>query len=188
MPYLLALDQGTTSSRAILFDLDGKVVAIEQKEFTQIYPQPGWVEHNPLEIWLTQLETAQKVIQKAQIEPAEIAAMGITNQRETVVLWERATGQPVHNAIVWQDRRTAALCDELRARGYEPLFRQKTGLLLDPYFSATKLAWLLDHVPGVRERAGKGELAFGTVDSWLIYNLTGGKVHATDVSNASRTL
>ncbi|WP_276954101.1 glycerol kinase GlpK [Allomeiothermus silvanus] len=188
MPYLLALDQGTTSSRAILFDLDGNVVAIEQKEFTQIYPQPGWVEHNPLEIWLTQLETAQEVIKKAQIEPAQIAAIGITNQRETVVLWDRATGQPVHNAIVWQDRRTAALCDELRARGYEPLFRQKTGLLLDPYFSATKLAWLLDHVPGVRERAGKGELAFGTVDSWLIYNLTGGKVHATDVSNASRTL
>ncbi|HEU4741778.1 MAG TPA: glycerol kinase GlpK [Meiothermus sp.] len=188
MPYLLALDQGTTSSRAILFDLDGKVVAMEQKEFAQIYPQPGWVEHNPLEIWLSQLETAQEVIKKAQIEPAQIAAIGITNQRETVVLWDRATGQPVHNAIVWQDRRTAAKCDELKAKGYEPLFRQKTGLLLDPYFSATKLAWLLDHGPGLRERAGKGELAFGTVDSWLIYNLTGGKVHATDVSNASRTL
>jgi len=188
MPYLLALDQGTTSSRAIVFDLGGKPLGVAQQEFTQHFPQPGWVEHDPLEIWQSQIQTAREAIQRAGVAPAEIAAVGITNQRETVVVWERATGKPVHRAIVWQDRRTAGLCEELKQHGYEAAFRQKTGLVLDPYFSGTKLKWLLDEVPGLRERAGKGELCFGTVDSWLIFNLTGGRVHATDVSNASRTL
>ena len=188
MPYLLALDQGTTSSRAIVFDMDGLPVAMAQQEFTQHFPQPGWVEHDALEIWQSQIQTAREAIQRAQIKPGEIAALGITNQRETVVLWERATGKPVHRAIVWQDRRTAGRCDELKKNGYEPAFRQKTGLVLDPYFSGTKLAWLLENVAGLRERAGSGELCFGTVDSWLMFNLTGGKVHATDVTNASRTL
>ncbi len=188
MPYILALDQGTTSSRAIVFDLEGQPRAMAQQEFMQHFPQPGWVEHDPLEIWQTQLQVAREAIQQAAIQPSEIVALGITNQRETTVLWERATGKPVHRAIVWQDRRTAPLCDELRKGGYEGLFRQKTGLVLDPYFSGTKLKWLLENVPGLRERAGKGELCFGTIDSWLIYNLTGGQVHATDVSNASRTL
>lgn len=188
MSYLLALDQGTTSSRAILFDLNGHPVAMSQQEFAQIYPQPGWVEHNAFEIWISQLQTAKLAIEKAQIDVSQIAAVGITNQRETTVLWDRQTGEAVYHALVWQDRRTAEMCDRLRASGYEGVFRQKTGLVLDPYFSGTKLAWLLDNVPGLRERAGAGELAFGTVDSWLVYNLTGGKVHATDVSNASRTL
>jgi glycerol kinase len=188
MPYVLALDQGTTSSRAIVFDLEGKPLAQAQQEFTQHFPQPGWVEHDPLEIWQSQIQTAREAIQRAEVAPAELAAIGITNQRETVVLWERATGRPVYRAIVWQDRRTAGICEELKQQGYEGVFRQKTGLVLDPYFSGTKLKWLLDEVPGLRERAGKGELCFGTVDSWLIYNLTGGQVHATDVSNASRTL
>ncbi|MCX8088503.1 MAG: glycerol kinase GlpK [Meiothermus ruber] len=188
MPYILALDQGTTSSRAIVFDLEGRPQAMAQQEFMQHFPQPGWVEHDPLEIWQTQLQVAQEAIQRAAIQPSEIVALGITNQRETTVLWERATGKPVHRAIVWQDRRTAPICDELRKGGYEGLFRQKTGLVLDAYFSGTKVKWLLENVPGLRERAGKGELCFGTIDSWLIYNLTGGQVHATDVSNASRTL
>ncbi|PZA07248.1 MULTISPECIES: glycerol kinase GlpK [unclassified Meiothermus] len=188
MPYLLALDQGTTSSRAIVFDLEGRPLAQAQQEFTQHFPQPGLVEHDPLEIWQSQIQTAREAIRRSGVAPAEIAAIGITNQRETVVLWERATGKPVHRAIVWQDRRTAGICEELKQRGYEEVFRQKSGLVLDPYFSGTKLKWLLDEVPGLRERAGKGELCFGTVDSWLIYNLTGGQVHATDVSNASRTL
>jgi glycerol kinase len=188
MPYVLALDQGTTSSRAIVFDLEGRPLAQAQQEFTQHFPQPGLVEHDPLEIWQSQLQTAREAIRRSGVAPTEIVALGITNQRETVVLWERATGKPVHRAIVWQDRRTAGLCEELKQHGYEGAFRQKTGLLLDPYFSGTKLKWLLDEVPGLRERAGKGELCFGTVDSWLIYNLTGGQVHATDVSNASRTL
>lgn len=188
MPYLLALDQGTTSSRAIVFDLSGKPVAMAQQEFTQHFPQPGLVEHDALEIWQSQIQTAREAIRRAQVEPSEIAAIGITNQRETVVLWERATGKPVYRAIVWQDRRTASKCAELKKHGYEAVFRQKTGLVLDPYFSGTKLAWLLDNVPGLREQAGKGELCFGTVDSWLIFNLTGGQLHATDVSNASRTL
>jgi len=187
MPYLLALDQGTTSSRAIVFDFSGKPVAMAQQEFTQHFPQPGWVEHDPLEIWQSQLQVAREAIQRAGIQASEVAAIGITNQRETVVLWERKTGKPVHRAIVWQDRRTAPICDDLKKKGYEGVFRQKTGLVLDPYFSGTKLKWLLDNVPGLRERAGKGELCFGTVDSWLIYNLTGG-LHVTDVSNASRTL
>ncbi|GIW26048.1 glycerol kinase GlpK [Meiothermus sp.] len=188
MPYILALDQGTTSSRAIVFDLEGQPRAMAQQEFVQHFPQPGWVEHDPLEIWQTQLQVAREAIQQAAIQPGEIVAIGITNQRETTVLWERATGKPVSRAIVWQDRRTAPICDELRQGGYESVFRQKTGLVLDAYFSGTKVKWLLENVPGLRERAGKGELCFGTIDSWLIYNLTGGQVHATDVSNASRTL
>ncbi|MCU0951122.1 MAG: glycerol kinase GlpK [Burkholderiaceae bacterium] len=186
--YLLALDQGTTSSRAIVFDRDGQPVASAQQEFRQIFPQPGWVEHDPLEIWTTQRDCAQQALARAGIGAADVAAIGVTNQRETVLLWERASGRPVANAIVWQDRRTAQDCVALRERGLEPEITARTGLLLDPYFSGTKLAWLLDHVPGARARAERGELAFGTVDSWLIWNLTGGRVHATDVSNASRTL
>jgi glycerol kinase len=186
--YVLALDQGTTSSRAIVFDRRGALIATAQKEFQQIFPQPGWVEHDAGEIWSTQLECAQSALRQAGAAAADIAAIGVTNQRETVVLWDRATGAPVANAIVWQDRRTADRCAELRAAGFEENVRAKTGLVIDPYFSATKLAWLLDHVPGARRRAEHGELAFGTVDSWLIWNLTGGTRHVTDASNASRTL
>jgi glycerol kinase len=186
--YVLALDQGTTSSRAIVFDRRGALIATAQKEFRQIFPQPGWVEHDAAEIWSTQLECAQSALRQAGAAAADIAAIGVTNQRETVVLWDRASGAPVANAIVWQDRRTAERCAELRAAGTEETVRRKTGLVLDPYFSATKLGWLLDHVPGARGRAERGELAFGTVDSWLIWNLTGGAQHVTDVSNASRTL
>jgi glycerol kinase len=188
MAYLLALDQGTTSSRAALFDTQGGLVAIVQQEFTQHYPRPGWVEHDPELIWQSQLDTAREVLAKADVRADQVLALGIANQRETVVLWERATGRPVANAIVWQDRRTAAACEALKAQGLETLFRQRTGLLLDPYFSGTKLAWLLDNVPGARERAERGELAFGTVDSYLIWRLTGGRAHVTDVTNASRTL
>ena len=195
MDYILALDQGTTSSRAILFDRAGRVAALAQQEFRQHFPQPGWVEHDAQEIWTSQLAVARECIKKvalAQERHTQIAlnivAIGIANQRETTVLWDRQTGQPVAQAIVWQDRRTAARCDELRARGHTGPIQQKTGLVLDAYFSGTKLEWLLDHVPGVRARAERGELAFGTVDSWLIWNLTGGRVHATDPSNASRTL
>ncbi|ANX02923.1 glycerol kinase GlpK [Immundisolibacter cernigliae] len=188
MAYLLALDQGTTSSRAALFDTQGVLVAIAQEEFTQHYPRPGWVEHDPELIWQSQLDTAREVLAKADVRADQVLALGIANQRETVVLWERATGRPVANAIVWQDRRTAAACEALKAQGLETLFRQRTGLLLDPYFSGTKLAWLLDNVPGARERAERGELAFGTVDSFLIWRLTGGRAHVTDVTNASRTL
>ncbi len=186
--YVLALDQGTTSSRAILFDRDGCAVATAQQEFGQIFPQPGWVEHDATEIWRTQLDCARRALQQAGAVAADVAAIGITNQRETTVIWERASGRPIANAIVWQDRRTADICSALRARGLEDLFTRKTGLLLDPYFSGTKATWLLDHVPGARVRAERGELAFGTIDSWLIWNLTGGRVHVTDVSNASRTL
>ncbi len=186
--YVLALDQGTTSSRAILYDVDGTPVAIAQKEFPQIYPQPGWVEHNPADLWHTQLGVAQEVIQKAHIQPGDIAAIGVTNQRETTLIWDRKTGQPIANAIVWQDRRTAGLCERLKAQGLEREFLSRTGLIIDAYFSGTKIAWLLDTVPGARDRAVKGELAFGTVDTWLIWNLTGGRLHVTDVSNASRTL
>lgn len=186
--YVLALDQGTTSSRAILFDHKGSVVAVRQKEFRQIFPRPGLVEHDANEIWESQLEVARIVMAVAAVKPEEIAAIGITNQRETTVIWDRATGEPIANAIVWQDRRTAPFCDELREQGMEQLFRDKTGLVIDPYFSGTKIAWLLDNVPGARERAERGELAFGTVDAWLVYKLTGGKVHVTDYSNASRTL
>jgi glycerol kinase len=188
MPFVLALDQGTTSSRAILFDHAGSIRAVAQREFAQLYPQPGWVEHDPMEIWATQSAVMTEVLAKAAVAPADVAAIGITNQRETTVLWERATGRPVANAIVWQDRRTAPMCDALRTAGHEPTFTRKTGLVLDAYFSGTKLKWLLDNVPGAREHATRGELAFGTVDSWLIWNLSGGTKHVTDASNASRTL
>jgi len=186
--YLLALDQGTSSSRSIVFDREGHIVAIAQKELTQIYPQPGWVEHDPMEIWRSQLATAREVLAKAKLQPADIHAIGITNQRETTVLWNRKTGQPVHHAIVWQDRRAEPLCAQLREEGMTDTIREKTGLVIDAYFSGTKLRWLLDNVPGAREQAARGELAFGTVDSWLMWQLTGGKVHVTDVSNASRTM
>jgi glycerol kinase len=186
MPHVLALDQGTTSSRAIVFDESGAEVAVAQMEFRQIFPRPGWVEHDPLEIWDSQLAVARQALQRAGLAARDLAAVGITNQRETVVVWDRVTGLPVTNAIVWQDRRTAEACDRLKRDGHEPLFRDKTGLVLDPYFSGTKLAWILDHVPGAR--AGVDRLAFGTVDSWLLWKLTGGALHATDVTNASRTL
>jgi len=186
--FVLALDQGTTSSRAIIFDHGGSIRAVAQREFTQIYPRPGWVEHDPTEIWATQSGVLAEALAKAAITPADLAAIGVTNQRETTVLWERASGRPVANAIVWQDRRTAPLCDALREAGHEATFARKTGLVLDAYFSGTKLKWLLDNTPGARERAARGELAFGTVDSWLVWNLSGGAAHVTDPSNASRTL
>jgi glycerol kinase len=188
MAFVLALDQGTTSSRAIVFDAQGGIRAVAQQEFRQIFPQPGWVEHDPMEIWATQSGVLHEALAKAALAPRDIAAIGITNQRETTLLWERATGRPAAPAIVWQDRRTAGMCDALRAQGKAELIARKTGLVLDAYFSGTKLAWLLEHVPGARERAQRGELAFGTVDSWLIWNLTQGAVHVTDASNASRTL
>ena len=188
MSYLLALDQGTSSSRSIVFDERGRIVAASQREFRQIFPQPGWVEHDPNEIWSTQLATAQDAIAKAGLKASDIRAIGITNQRETTVLWNRRTGQPVHNAIVWQDRRTEPFCAQLRAQGLEPMVQRATGLRIDPYFSATKLRWLLDHVKGAHIAAAQGELAFGTVDSWLLWRLSGGALHATDVSNASRTM
>ena len=184
--FILALDQGTTSSRAILFDRDGRICGSAQQELRQIYPQPGWVEHNAEEIWTSQLALAQRVLREQRLTAADIAAIGITNQRETTVLWDRSTGEALANAIVWQDRRTAKLCDALRTEGYGDLFQQKTGLIMDGYFSGTKLRWLLDNVPGARERAERGELAFGTVDSWLMYKLAG--VHLTDTSNAARTM
>jgi len=187
MSFVLALDQGTTSSRAILFDHAGLIHAVAQREFAQLFPQPGWVEHDPMEIWASQSGVMAEVLARGAIAPTDVAAIGITNQRETTVLWERATGRPVANAIVWQDRRTAPLCDALRASGHQATFARKTGLVLDAYFSGTKLKWLLDNVPDARSRAQRGELAFGTVDSWLIWNLSGG-THVTDPSNASRTL
>ncbi len=186
--FLLALDQGTSSSRSIVFDTQGRVVAMAQREFRQIFPQPGWVEHDPQEIWASQLATAREALSKAGIDAIEVAAIGITNQRETTLLWNRRTGEPLCNAIVWQDRRTEPACAELRARGCETLVREKTGLVIDAYFSGTKLKWILDKLPGARAAAKRGELAFGTVDTWLAWQLTGGTVHATDVSNASRTL
>ena len=186
--YLLALDQGTSSSRSIVFDAQGRIVAMAQREFRQIYPQPGWVEHDPKEIWATQLATAQEALAKARLKAGDIASIGITNQRETTVVWNRRTGEPVYNAIVWQDRRAEPTCAALRARGLEESFKRKTGLIVDAYFSGTKLKWILDNVAGARAAAEAGELAFGTVDSWLMWQLTGGAVHATDVSNASRTL
>ncbi|MEP7285755.1 MAG: glycerol kinase GlpK [Chloroflexota bacterium] len=189
MPRLiLALDQGTTSSRAILFNAEGKPVATAQKEFPQIYPQPGWVEHDPADIWNSQISVAVEAIAKSGSRAEDIAAIGITNQRETTLIWDRSTGQPIYNAIVWQCRRTAEMCESLKAEGYTDDFRARTGLVIDAYFSGTKAAWILDHVPGSRERAQRGELAFGTVDTWLLWNLSGGKLHITDVSNASRTL
>ncbi len=186
--YILSLDQGTTSSRAIVFDKKGHIHSVAQKEFTQIFPQPGWVEHDANEIWSTQIGMAAEAITKAGLTAKNIAAIGITNQRETTVVWNRKTGQPIHNAIVWQDRRTASFCDELREQGKAELIRQKTGLVVDAYFSATKIKWILDHVAGAREKANNGELCFGTIDSWLLWKLTNGKIHATDVSNASRTM
>lgn len=188
MKHILALDQGTTSSRAIVFDHRGRIVAAAQKEFRQIFPQPGWVEHDAQEIWNTQLTVAKQALRKAGITAKNIAAIGITNQRETTVVWERATGKPICNAIVWQDRRTAPACDRLKARGLAPMIRRKTGLVVDAYFSTTKLQWILNHVPGAKARAQAGELAFGTIDSWLMWNLTQGRCHVTDPSNASRTM
>ena len=188
MTYLLALDQGTSSSRSIVFDACGHVVAQAQQELPQIYPQPGWVEHDPLLIWQTQLDTARAVLQKAGLRASDIHALGITNQRETTVVWNRRTGQPIHNAIVWQDRRAEPACAQLREQGHSDLIQQRTGLLVDAYFSGTKLQWILNNVPGARAQAEAGELAFGTVDSWLMWQLTGGAVHVTDVSNASRTM
>ncbi|GAB1363092.1 glycerol kinase GlpK [Rhodobacter sp.] len=190
-PHLLAIDQGTTSSRAIVFAVDNgslTPVAQAQAEFAQHFPQPGWVEHDPADLWSSTVATCRAALAQAGLTGAGIAAIGITNQRETTLLWDRATGRPLHNAIVWQDRRTATICDALRAAGREAMITARTGLLLDPYFSGTKVKWLLDHIPGARERAAKGELAFGTVDSWLIWNLTGGQVHATDATNAARTM
>ena len=186
--FILALDQGTTSSRAIVFDRRGQIIASAQQEFRQIFPQPGWVEHDAAEIWSTQLQCASSALRQAGASARDVAAIGVANQRETTVIWDRATGTPIANAIVWQDRRTADRCRVLRERGVEPRVSEKTGLVLDPYFSATKIEWLLDHVPGARARAARGELAFGTIDTWLIWNLTGGAEHVTDVSNASRTL
>ena len=186
--FILALDQGTTSSRAIVFDHNGLPVASVQKEFTQYFPKPGWVEHNPLEIWSSQAEVAKKALTRAGIKSSNLAAIGITNQRETAIVWNRKTGKPVCNAIVWQDRRTSGLCDKLKKEGYSRKIQKKTGLIIDAYFSATKLKWILDNVKGARALAKKGELAFGTVDSWLIWNLSGGRLHITDVTNASRTM
>ena len=188
MPYLLALDQGTTSSRAIVFDRRGRAVSTAQQEFPQHYPLPGWVEHDPRDLWASTRRTALGALAEANLTGKNIAAIGLTNQRETTLLWDRKTGRPLHRAIVWQDRRTTDQCAKLKRDGLESLFRRKTGLVLDPYFSGTKLRWLLDHIPGARRRAEKGELAFGTVDTWLLWQLTNGRVHATDASNASRTL
>ena len=186
--YVAALDQGTTSSRAILFNRRGEIVSRAQHPFRQIYPQPGWVEHDPMEIWVTEKKALMEAVDAAHIDPRRLAALGITNQRETTILWDRSTGAPLYNAIVWQCRRTAAICDELAAKGYGDRITEKTGLVVDAYFSGTKIRWLLDNIPGARERAERGELCAGTVDSWLIWNLTGGKVHVTDHSNASRTM
>ena len=188
MKYVLALDQGTTSSRAILFDEAGGPVAVGQREFRQIFPRAGWVEHDPREIFATQRDVARDALRKSGISTKDLLAVGITNQRETTIVWDRQTGEPIANAIVWQDRRTAELCKDLREVGAESLIRERTGLVIDPYFSGTKLAWLLDEIPGARERAARGELAFGTVDTWLVWQLTGNRTHVTDVSNASRTL
>ncbi len=188
MTYLLALDQGTSSSRSIVFDEVGRIVAKAQCEFTQIFPQPGWVEHDAMEIWAAQLATAREALASAGLNAADIRAIGITNQRETTLVWDRQSGLPIHNAIVWQDRRTEPICAELRAQGHAELIREKTGLVIDAYFSATKLKWILDSVPGARAAAGRGELAFGTIDSWLMWQLSGGRIHATDASNASRTM
>jgi len=186
--YILSFDQGTTSSRAIVFDRNGAIISVAQKEFSQIFPQPGWVEHDANEIWSTQLGVAAEAITKAGLTVKQIAAIGITNQRETTVVWDKKTGQPIHNAIVWQDRRTADFCDALRKEGKDRFIQQKTGLVIDAYFSATKVKWILDHVDGARTKANNGELCFGTIDTWLLWKLTNGKVHATDVSNASRTM
>ena len=186
--YIAALDQGTTSSRAILFDKEGNQVASHSCEFRQIFPQPGWVEHDPEEIWESQLRALNETLKQSAVDSRQIRALGITNQRETTVIWDRTSGEPVHNAIVWQSRQSESICEDIRQRGWSELFTERTGLVVDPYFSATKIKWILDHVQGARERASQGQLAFGTIDSWLIYKLTEGKIHATDYSNASRTL
>src|SRR4029077_8600015 len=188
MSFILALDQGTTSSRAILFDHAVAIRGVAQKEFRQIFPQAGWVEHDPREIWSTQLDVARAALTKAKLKAKDVAAIGITNQRETTVIWDRRTREPVHNAIVWQDRRTARFCDDLKRAGHGKLIQSKTGLVIDAYFSGSKIRWLLDHVPGIRDRARRGELAFGTIDTWLLWNLTGGALHVTDPGNASRTM
>src|SRR4029079_6268897 len=188
MPFILALDQGTTSSRAIVFDRDGAIRGVAQKEFTQIFPQAGWVEHDPQEIWASQIGVAVEALGRAKVAPQDVAAIGITNQRETTIVWDRETGEPIHNAIVWQDRRTADFCERLKAEGAGDTIQAKTGLLIDAYFSASKIRWILDHVPGARTRAEAGELAFGTVDTWLLWKLTNHACHVTDVSNASRTM
>jgi glycerol kinase len=187
-PYIMAIDQGTTSTRTIIFDKDSNIVSMAQKEIRQFYPKPGWVEHDPNEIWLSVLSTMAKALDQKKISPEDIHAIGITNQRETTVVWEKESGRPVHNAIVWQSRQSAPLCDALKKEGYEPLFKTKTGLVLDPYFSGTKIRWILDNVKDARAKADAGKLAFGTIDSWLVYKLTGQKVHVTDTTNASRTL
>ncbi|MBS1610475.1 MAG: glycerol kinase, partial [Bacteroidetes bacterium] len=184
--YILALDQGTTSSRSLIVNKKGNIVGVAQKEFKQIFPQPGWVEHDAEEIWSTQFGTMAEAIANAKVTIKDVAAIGITNQRETTVVWERSTGKPIYNAIVWQDRRTSAYCDELKAANHSQLIRDKTGLVIDAYFSGTKVKWILDNVTGAREKAEKGELAFGTIDSWLVWKLSGGSLHITDVSNASR--
>ena len=186
--YVIALDQGTTSSRAIIFDKDMNIVLTAQKEFSQIYPKPGWVEHNPLEIWSSQRSVLTEVIAGSGISLKDVAAIGITNQRETTIVWDKNTGEPVYNAIVWQCRRTAEICENLKAEGFEEYIKENTGLIVDAYFSATKIKWILDNVEGARERAEKGELLFGTVDTWLVWKLTAGKVHVTDYTNASRTM
>src|SRR6186997_329253 len=188
MPYILALDQGTTSSRAIVFDQNAAIVAVGQREFQQTFPRPGWVEHDPGEIWATQISVATEALGRAHLRPRDIAAIGITNQRETTVVWDRETGAPIYNAIVWQDRRTADYCDRLKQDGHEDFIRERTGLVIDAYFSGSKVAWILDNVPGAREKAEAGKLAFGTVDSWLVWQLTSDSTHITDVSNASRTM
>ncbi|WP_185858678.1 glycerol kinase GlpK [Blattabacterium cuenoti] len=186
--YVLSLDQGTTSSRAIIFDIVGNIISVAQREFTQIYPYPGWVEHNAEEIWSTQASVALEAILKANLEGENIISIGITNQRETTVVWDKKTGEPIYNAIVWQDRRTYEYCDQIKKEGLTEMIRKKTGLIIDPYFSATKIKWILDHIPGSRKKAYSGSLAFGTIDSWLIWNLTGKDIHVTDVTNASRTM
>ncbi|MCD7756852.1 MAG: glycerol kinase GlpK, partial [Clostridiales bacterium] len=186
--YIMALDSGTTSNRCILFNEEGEMVSVAQKEFTQYFPQPGWVEHDAMEIWLTQYAVASEALTKAGAEASDIAAIGITNQRETTIVWDKVTGEPICNAIVWQDRRTAEYCDTLVEKGLTDEYRAKTGLIIDPYFSATKIRWMLENVPGAREKAEAGQLLFGTVETWLIWKLTGGKVHVTDYSNAARTM
>src|SRR5690606_18694524 len=188
MKYVISVDQGTTSSRAVLFRDDGQIQGIAQQEFRQIFPQSGWVEHDANEILSTQLGVLEKVMQDHRVNPASVVAIGITNQRETAVVWDKKSGQPIYNAIVWQDKRTASICEDLKKQGLEPYVREHTGLVIDSYFSATKIKWILDNVPGAREKANKGELAFGTIDSWLIWNMTQGKNHVTDVTNASRTM
>ena len=188
MQYVLALDQGTTSSRALLFDEKGAIRSVAQREFDQIFPQPGWVEHNPEQIASSQIAVALEALAQASARSSDVAAIGIANQRETTIVWNRDTGVPVNNAIVWQDRRTADFCERLRSEGHGPLIQQRTGLLIDSYFSASKISWILDNVPGTRRLAEAGKLAFGTVDTWLLWKLTGGRIHATDASNASRTM